>query len=41
MEENSAVCELVTGKAEGKLPSKRSIYEVAPSLYELKDELEK
>ena len=41
MEDNSAVCELVTGKSDGKLPSKRSIYEVAPALYELKDELEK
>lgn len=39
MAENSAVCELVTGCHDWQ-PSYRSIYKVAPALYELKDELE-
>ena len=40
MEENSAVCELVSGDTEW-LPSMRSIYDVAPSLYAVKDKLER
>ena len=39
MDENSAVCELVSGKQDWH-PSYKSIYNVAPSLYELKAELE-
>ena len=39
MEENSAVCELVSGDC-GWLPSMRSIYGVAPSLFAVKDQLE-
>ena len=40
MEENSAVCELVSGDREW-MPSLRSIYDVAPSLYAVKEELER
>lgn len=40
MDENSAVCELVSGKQDWR-PGYQSIYKVAPSLYELKDKLEK
>ena len=39
MEENSAVCELVSGNREWR-PGFQSVYKVAPSLYELKDKLE-
>jgi len=39
MEENSSVCELVSGSREW-MPSLRSIYEVAPSLLEIKSKLE-
>lgn len=39
MEDNSAVCELISGSYEWQ-PSLRDIYKVAPSLYELKGELE-
>ena len=39
MEENSAVCELVSGKQNWR-PGYKSIYNVAPSLYELKEQLE-
>lgn len=39
MEDNSAVCELVSGDC-GWLPSMRSIYNVAPSLFAVKDRLE-
>ena len=39
MEENSAVCELISGNQEWR-PGFQSIYKVAPSLYELKDKLE-
>lgn len=39
MEDNSAVCELVSGNNDWR-PSVRDIYKVAPSLYEMKDELE-
>ena len=39
MEENSAVCELVSGNQEWR-PGFQSVYKVAPSLYELKDKLE-
>ena len=39
MEENSAVCELVSGDRDW-LPSMRSIYSVAPSLFAIKDKLE-
>ena len=39
MEENSAVCELVSGKQDWR-PGYKSIYNVAPSLYELKEQLE-
>ena len=39
MDENSAVCELVSGNQEWR-PGFQSIYKVAPSLYELKDRLE-
>ena len=38
MDENSAVCELVSGKQDWH-PSYKSIYNVAPSLYELKSEI--
>ena len=39
MEENSAVCELVSGNQDWR-PGYQSIYKVAPSLYDLKDKLE-
>lgn len=39
MADNSAVCELISGNHEWQ-PSLRDIYKVAPSLYELKNELE-
>ena len=39
MEENSAVCELVSGNQDWR-PSYQSIYKVVPSLYGLKDKLE-
>ena len=39
MEDNSAVCELISGSHDWQ-PSLRDIYKVAPSLYELKSELE-
>ncbi len=39
MRENSAVCELLTGNQDWQ-PGYHSIYNVAPSLYELKDRLE-
>lgn len=39
MDENSAVCELISGNQEWR-PGFQSIYKVAPSLYELKDRLE-
>jgi len=39
MEENSAVCELISGNQEWR-PGFQSVYKVAPSLYELKDKLE-
>ena len=39
MEDNSAVCELVSGNNDW-IPSLRDLYKVAPSLYELKNELE-
>ena len=39
MEENSAVCELVSGR-QGWRPCSKSIYKVAPSLFELKEQLE-
>ena len=39
MDENSAVCELISGNREWR-PGYHSIYKVAPSLYELKDKLE-
>ena len=39
MDENSAVCELVSGKQDWR-PGFKGIYDVAPSLYKLKDELE-
>ena len=39
MDENSAVCELVSGKQDWR-PGYKSIYNVAPSLYELKEQLE-
>ena len=39
MDENSAVCELVSGNQEWR-PGFQSIYKVAPSLYELKEKLE-
>ena len=39
MDENSAVCELLSGNQEWR-PGFQSIYKVAPSLYELKDKLE-
>ena len=35
MEDNSAVCELISGSHEWQ-PSLRDIYKIAPSLYELK-----
>ena len=39
MDENSAVCELVSGNQEWR-PRYHSIYDVAPSLYRLKDKIE-
>ena len=39
MEDNSAVCELVSGNNDW-IPSLRDLYKVAPWLYELKNELE-
>ena len=39
MDENSAVCELVSGNRQWR-PGYHSIYDVAPSLYGLKDKLE-
>ena len=39
MDENSAVCELVSGRQDWR-PGHKSIYNVAPSLYELKEQLE-
>lgn len=39
MDENSAVCELISGNQEWR-PGFQSIYKVAPSLFELKDRLE-
>ena len=39
MEENSAVCELISGRQDWR-PGFQAIYKVAPSLYELKDKLE-
>ena len=39
MEENSAVCELLTGSQEWR-PGYHAVYEVAPELYKLKDKLE-
>ena len=39
MDENSAVCELVSGNQQWR-PGYHAIYNVAPSLYELKDKLE-
>ena len=39
MEENSAVCELISGSQDWR-PGFQAIYKVAPSLYELKDTLE-
>jgi len=39
MDENSAVCELISGNQEWR-PGFQSVYKVAPSLYELKDKLE-
>lgn len=39
MDENSAVCELVSGNQDWR-PGYQSIYKVAPELYELKDKLE-
>ncbi len=39
MDENSAVCELVSGNQEWR-PGYHDIYKVAPSLYSLKDKLE-
>ncbi|MCI6118920.1 MAG: IS1634 family transposase [Prevotella sp.] len=39
MEENSAVCELISGSQDWR-PGFQAIYKVAPSLYELKDKLE-
>lgn len=40
MEDNSAVCELVSGNY-GWLPSMRSIYETAPALFDIKDKIER
>ena len=40
MEDNSAVCELISGSQDWR-PGFHSIYKVAPALYELKDKLEK
>lgn len=40
MEENSAVCELVYGE-QGLRPGYKAVYKVAPSLYEIKEKLEK
>lgn len=40
MEENSAVCELVSGDRDW-VPSMRGVYEAAPALYALKEELER
>lgn len=40
MRDNSAVCELLTGSREWQ-PDYHSIYNVAPSLYELKDKLDR
>ena len=40
MDENSAVCELISGNQEWR-PGFQSVYKVAPSLYSLKDKLEK
>ncbi|MGL5636400.1 MAG: IS1634 family transposase [Bacteroidales bacterium] len=39
MQDNSAVCELVYGKADLQ-PSYKSIYRVAPELYKIKEEIE-
>lgn len=39
MEENSAVCELLTGSQKWR-PGYHAVYEVAPDLYKLKDKLE-
>ena len=39
MDENSAVCELISGNQEWR-PGFQSIYKVVPSLFELKDRLE-
>ncbi len=39
MDENSAVCELVSGRQDWR-PGYKSIYNVAPLLYELKEQLE-
>ena len=39
MDENSAVCELISGNQEWR-PGFQSVYKVAPSLYSLKDKLE-
>lgn len=39
MEDNSAVCELLTGNQDWR-PSVRGVYDVAPRLYALKDKLE-
>lgn len=41
MDENSAVCELVAKSPNAITPSKRAIYDVAPELYKLKDQLER
>lgn len=40
MDENSAICELVSGNQDWR-PGIHSIYNVAPQLYELKDKLER
>lgn len=40
MRENSAVCELVYGE-QGRYPGYRTVYDIAPSLYKMKEKLEK
>ncbi|MFR9600710.1 MAG: transposase [Rikenellaceae bacterium] len=41
MDENSAACELITKSPNAPTPSKRAIYDVAPELHKLKDQLER
>ena len=41
MDENSAVCELITKTPNAISPSKREIYDIAPELYKLKNQLER